>query len=131
MNVYRTKVECGGQCLIDPSCDTFSYVSNECKLLRSDQLFKDETTKLEIYMEASLAARQYNQYLSTISLVVIVNIHSLHIFHIQKRFITIFNCSGWFLVGVGRFYFMCMCYRIKIKIKDLHLTGTGQRWMGL
>ena len=60
MNVYRTKVECGGQCLIDPSCDTFSYVGNECKLLKSDQIFKDETTKLEIYMEASLAARQYN-----------------------------------------------------------------------
>ena len=71
MNVYRTKVECGGQCLIDPSCDTFSYVGNECKLLKSDQLFKDETTKLEIYMEASLAARQYNWYFSIISLLVI------------------------------------------------------------
>ena len=66
MNAYRTKVECGGQCLIDPSCDTFSYVSNECKLLRSDQLFKDETTKLEIYMEASLAAREYDEYRSVI-----------------------------------------------------------------
>ena len=45
---------------MDPECDTFSYVSNECKLLKSDQLFKDETTQLETYMEASLAARKYN-----------------------------------------------------------------------
>ena len=65
---YRTKVECAGQCLIDQSCDTFSFVSNECKLLKSDQLFKDETEQLEIYMEASLAACQYNEYFSVICL---------------------------------------------------------------
>ena len=77
MNVYRTKVECGGQCLIDPSCDTFSYVSNECKLLKSDQLFKDETTQFEIYMEASLAARQYNK------------LNTLTACHIQNMYIRI------------------------------------------
>ena len=65
-------MECGGQCLIDPSCDTFSFVSNECKLLKSDQLFKDDTEQLEIYMEASLAARQYNEYCSVIWLLVMV-----------------------------------------------------------
>ena len=40
--------------------------------MKSDQLFKDKTAQFEIYMDASLAARQYNQYLSTISLLVIV-----------------------------------------------------------
>ena len=63
-------MECGGQCLIDQSCDTFSFVSNECKLLKADQLFKDETEQLEIYMEASLAARKLNEYCSIIWLLV-------------------------------------------------------------
>ena len=63
-------MECGGQCLIDSSCDTFSFVSNECKLLKSDQLFKDDTEQLEIYMEASLAAREYDEYRSVIWILV-------------------------------------------------------------
>ena len=58
--------------MIDPSCDTFSFVSNECKLLKSDQLFKDETEQLEIYMEASLAAREYDEYRSVIWILAIV-----------------------------------------------------------
>ena len=65
--------------MIDPSCDTFSYISNECKLLKSDQLFKDNTAQFEIYMDASLAARQYNQYLSMVSLLVIVTLKSIFI----------------------------------------------------
>ena len=58
--------------MIDSSCDTFSFVSNECKLLKSDQLFKDDTEQLEIYMEASLAAREYDEYRSVIWILAIV-----------------------------------------------------------
>ena len=58
--IYRTKVECAGQCMIDPSCDTFNYVSNVCRLLKSDLLFKDGTPQTEVYMEISLSAGHQN-----------------------------------------------------------------------
>ena len=58
--------------MIDSSCDTFSFVSNDCKLLKADQLFKDDTEQLEIYMEASLAAREYDEYRSVIWILAIV-----------------------------------------------------------
>ena len=54
--ICRTKVECGGQCVINPACDTFNYVSNVCKLLKSDLLFKDKTSTTEAYMLTSISS---------------------------------------------------------------------------
>ena len=48
--LYRTKVECGGQCMINPSCDAFNFVNNVCKLLKSELLFLDATTQTEVYV---------------------------------------------------------------------------------
>lgn len=47
---YRTKVECGGQCLTNPSCDAFNFVNNVCKILKSELLFLDGTTQTEAYV---------------------------------------------------------------------------------
>ena len=59
--ICRTKVECGGQCLINPSCDTFNYVSNVCKLLKSDLLFKDKTSTTEAYMLTSISSGKFGE----------------------------------------------------------------------
>ena len=85
--------------MIDSSCDTFSFVSNDCKLLKADQLFKDDTEQLEIYMEASLAARQYNEYCSVIWLLVIVKRIVINLNLILRK--SIFNIQlQW--MGPGR-----------------------------
>ena len=46
---YRTKVECGGQCLTNPACEAFQFVNNVCKLLRMELLFKDASSQTEVY----------------------------------------------------------------------------------
>ena len=67
-HICRTKVECGGQCLINPSCDTFNYVSNVCKLLKSDLLFKDKTSTTEAYMLTSISSGKFGECWKTIIL---------------------------------------------------------------
>ena len=52
---FRTKVECGGQCLTEPTCEGFNFVNNICKLLKVEYLYKDGTEQTEVYISSSIA----------------------------------------------------------------------------
>ena len=55
----RTKVECGGLCLTHSSCGAFFWDGTTCTVLNKDRLFKDKTTKVDIYVQQPNAAGKY------------------------------------------------------------------------
>ena len=52
---FRTKVECGGQCLLTPSCSAFRFDDNSCQLYDATYLYKDKTDDgMEVYTHDTL-----------------------------------------------------------------------------
>ena len=52
---FRTKVECGGQCLLTPSCSAFRFDDNSCQLYDATYLYKDKTDNgMDVYMHDTL-----------------------------------------------------------------------------
>ena len=52
---FRTKVECGGQCLLTPSCSAFRFDDNSCQLYDATYLYKDKTDDgMEAYIHDTL-----------------------------------------------------------------------------
>ena len=54
-SLSRTKVECGGQCLLTSTCSAFQFLENNCLLLNPTYLYRDktDTTGTDVYMEDS------------------------------------------------------------------------------
>ena len=48
---------------MNSDCDAFNYVNNVCKLLRSELLFKDDTTQTEVYVLISTSPGNSIKYL--------------------------------------------------------------------
>ena len=53
---FRTKVECGGQCMIEPTCSAFRFEDNSCQLYDANYLYKDKTDNpgMTVYMHDNL-----------------------------------------------------------------------------
>ena len=48
-------MECGGQCLLTPSCSAFRFDDNSCQLYDANYLYKDKTDDgMEVYMHDTL-----------------------------------------------------------------------------
>ena len=55
--IYRTKVECGGQCMLTSTCSAFQFTDGEeCRLFEATYLYKDVTDNNihQVYMEDTL-----------------------------------------------------------------------------
>ena len=59
MNTYRTKVECGGQCMTNTSCAAFHFDHGNCTSLKSEYLYikQDEISPIDVYMFDSDAGK--------------------------------------------------------------------------
>ena len=53
---FRTKVECGGQCMLEPTCSAFRFEDNSCQLYDANYLYKDKTDNpgMTVYMHDNL-----------------------------------------------------------------------------
>ena len=53
---FRTKVECGGQCMIEPTCSAFRFEDNSCQLYDANYLYRDKTDNpgMTVYMHDNL-----------------------------------------------------------------------------
>ena len=58
----RTKVECGGQCMIEPTCSAFRFEDNSCQLYDANYLYKDKTDNpgMTVYVHDNLWSSRDN-----------------------------------------------------------------------
>ena len=67
-------MECGGQCLLTPSCSAFRFDDNSCQLYDATYLYKDKTDNgMDVYMHDTLWNQRGNTRILSLVNVFFVN----------------------------------------------------------
>ena len=67
--MFRTKVECAGQCLLTSLCSAFSFIGTNCETFNAEYLYrnKNDYNPREVYIEDSLWNMHGNESIILIS----------------------------------------------------------------
>ena len=72
-------MECGGQCLLTPSCSAFRFDDNSCQLYDANYLYKDKTDDgMEVYMHDTLWNQRGNCGIQIPKIYSCINVSILH-----------------------------------------------------